>query len=251
MLELEGKSVFVAGGSGLLGSAISRRFSECGAEVGIGYAHDQPAAEKLSADLRHTGEQAVAIHVDVRSSESIKRALDYFCAPRGGSLDIVVNCAGINRPVDFDETSDSDWDEVVDVNLGGAFKLAKYALPYLASGVSPSIVHIGSASAQIGGPRTAHYAASKSGLSGLSRVAARFGAASAIRSNVVAPGYIESDMADGAMVSPQVAAVVSQIPLGRLARADEVAWTVAFVASPLSSYTTGQTINVNGGLYLT
>jgi 3-oxoacyl-[acyl-carrier protein] reductase len=138
---------------------------------------------------------------------------------------------------------------ILDTNLKGPFVCAQVFLPLLADAGGGSIVHIGSVSGQYGGPRTAHYAASKAGLISLAQVVARFGAQYNVRSNTVAAGLIASDMAAAGMAAASVQKAAEGIILKRMGRAQEVADAVVFLASEASSYITAQTINVNGGLY--
>ena len=166
-----------------------------------------------------------------------------------GGFSVLVNNAGINKPTDFDQVTDEDWDQILAVNLRGPFACSQVALPYLRDAGGGSIIHIGSVSGQYGGPRTAHYAASKAGLISLSQVIARFGAKSKIRSNVVAAGLIQSEMAAAGLASAAVQKAADSIVLGRMGTPSEVGDAVAFLASDASSYITAQTINVNGGLY--
>jgi 3-oxoacyl-[acyl-carrier protein] reductase len=168
---------------------------------------------------------------------------------RLGAISILVNNAGVNRPTDFDKIEDADWDFILDTNLKGPFVCAQVFMPLLAQSGNGSIVHIGSVSGQYGGPRTAHYAASKAGLISLAQVIARFGAQHGVRSNTIAAGLIASDMAEAAMASPAVQRASESILLKRFGSTREVADAVVFLASDASSYVTAQTINVNGGLY--
>jgi 3-oxoacyl-[acyl-carrier protein] reductase len=170
-------------------------------------------------------------------------------ARRFGAISILVNNAGVNKPTDFDQVGDADWDSVLGVNLKGPFICAQTFLPLLKEAGDSSIVHIGSVSGQYGGPRTAHYAASKAGLISLAQVIARFGAAYGIRSNTVAAGIIASEMGQAGLAAASVQKAAESILLGRTGLAREVADAVVFLASPASSYITAQTLNVNGGLY--
>lgn len=166
-----------------------------------------------------------------------------------GPASILVNNAGVNKPTDFDQIEDGDWDFVLETNLKGPFLVAQLFLPLLKQAHGASVIHIGSVSGQYGGPRTAHYAASKAGLISLSQVLARFGAPHAIRSNVVAAGLIASEMAAGGLQAASVQKAAENILLKRLGTPREVGDAVTFLASDASSYITAQTLNVNGGLY--
>ncbi len=160
-----------------------------------------------------------------------------------------MNNAGVNKPTDFDQVTDADWDWILSVNLKGPFICSQVFLDRIAKAGGGAIVHIGSVSGQYGGPRTAHYAASKAGLISLSQVIARFGAGKGVRSNVVAAGLIQSDMAAAGMAAGAVQKAAENILLKRMGSAREVADAVAFLASDEASYITAQTVNVNGGLY--
>ena len=243
MNALNGRAALVTGGSRGIGKAIVKTLARAGARVAFTY---QAARTEADAVARDTG--AVAIEMEVTNRASVQSALETALA-KLGSLSILVNNAGINKPTDFDQVTDDDWDEILAVNLKGPFVCSQLALPYLRRAGGGSIVHIGSVSGQYGGPRTAHYAASKAGLISLSQVIARFGAKWNIRSNVVAAGLIRSEMAAAGMAAPAVAKAAENIVLGRLGTADEVADAVVFLAGDASRYITAQTINVNGGLY--
>jgi 3-oxoacyl-[acyl-carrier protein] reductase len=160
-----------------------------------------------------------------------------------------VNNAGINKPTDFDHISDADWDMILDANLKGPFITSQVFLPLMKDAGGGAITHIGSVSGQYGGPRTAHYAASKAGLISLAQVVARFGAQYSVRSNTVAAGLIASDMAAAGMANGAVQKAAETIVLKRLGTPQEVADAVVFLSSDAASYITAQTLNVNGGLY--
>ena len=185
--------------------------------------------------------------MDVTNRASIEQAAKQAAA--FGPISILVNNAGINKPTDFDQISDGDWDTILNVNLAGPFRVSQVFLPLLQAAGGGAITHIGSVSGQYGGPRTAHYAASKAGLVSLAQVIARFGAPHGVRSNTVAAGLIASDMAAAGMASPAVQKAAETIILKRLGTPQEVADAVVFLSSDAASYITAQTLNVNGGLY--
>ncbi len=243
MNTLEGRGAFVTGGGSGIGQAIVKKLTAAGARVAFTYRAMRTEADAVA---RETG--ALPVEMEVTDRASVHNAIETAQA-KLGSLSILVNNAGINKPTDFDQIADDDWDHILAVNLKGPFVCSQVALPHLRRAGGGSIIHIGSVSGQYGGPRTAHYAASKAGLISLSQVIARFGAKWNIRSNVVAAGLIQSEMAAAGMAAPAVAKVAENIVLGRLGTADEVADAVAFLASDASRYITAQTINVNGGLY--
>lgn len=245
---LKGRTVFVTGGSRGIGKAIVRRLAEAGANLAFTYREKKDEALSLQRALANADCASLAIEMDVSDRKSVEAAMAT-AVERFGAFAVLVNNAGINKPTDFDQVTDADWDQILAVNLRGPFVCSQVALAYLKQAGGGSIVHIGSVSGQYGGPRTAHYAASKAGLISLSQVIARFGAKWNIRSNVVAAGLIQSDMAAAGLASAAVAKAADSIVLGRLGTGAEVADAVAFLASDASGYITAQTINVNGGLY--
>ena len=246
--SLAGKRAFVTGGSRGIGRAIAKNLARAGADVAFSYRERRDEAEKALADIESLGRRGLALPMDVADRASVEAAAKDAQAALG-SLSILVNNAGINKPTDFDQVTDSDWDQILSTNLKGPFVCAQVFLPLLAKSGGGSVIHIGSVSGQYGGPRTAHYAASKAGLISLAQVIARFGAQHNVRSNVVAAGLIQSDMATAGMQAASVQKAAEQILLKRFGTTDEVADAVVFLASDASSYITAQTLNVNGGLY--
>ena len=247
-MNLTGKAALVTGGSRGIGEAIGEALARAGADVALTYARRKDAGEAVAARLAQEGGRAIAVPMDVRDRASVRAAIRA-AEERFGGLDVLVNNAGINKPTDFDRVADADWDEILAVNLKGPFVCSQEALPALRRRGGGSIVMIGSVSGQYGGPRTAHYAASKAGLISLAQVIARFGAKDNVRCNTVAAGYIDTAMGQAGLASGAVAKVAEGILLGRLGTPEEVAQAVVFLASDAASYVTAQVLNVNGGLY--
>ncbi len=245
--SLTGKNAVVTGGSRGIGRAIALGLAEAGADVVLTFRENRGEAEKAAKQIESVGRRALVLQMDVTKRASVAAAAK---EARGfGPISILVNNAGINKPTDFDQVTDEDWDTILATNLRGPFVCAQTFLPLIAEAGGGSIVHIGSVSGQYGGPRTAHYAASKAGLISLAQVIARFGAPKNVRSNTVAAGLIASDMAAAGMAAASVQKAAEGIILKRLGLTREVADAVVFLASDASSYITAQTINVNGGLY--
>lgn len=245
--SLAGKNAVVTGGSRGLGRAIALGLAEAGADVVLTYRERRDEATAAVHEIERLGRRAIALQMDVTGRASV--AATARDARAFGPISILVNNAGINKPTDFDRIADEDWDSILAANLKGPFLCAQIFLPLLKETGGGSIVHIGSVSGQYGGPRTAHYAASKAGLISLAQVIARFGAKDNVRSNVVAAGLIASEMAAAGMAAASVQKAAEGIVLKRLGAPCEVADAVVFLASDASSYITAQTINVNGGLY--
>jgi NAD(P)-dependent dehydrogenase (short-subunit alcohol dehydrogenase family) len=245
---LKGRNAVVTGGSRGIGRSIALRLADAGANVAVTYRERADSAQGVVREIEGKGRVAAALKMDVTDRASVERAARD-ARDALGPISILVNNAGINKPTDFDRVTDEDWDAVLSTNLKGPFVCAQAFLPHLAGTGNGAIVHISSVSGQYGGPRTAHYAASKAGLISLAQVIARFGAACNVRSNTVAAGLIQSEMAGAAMTAPSVQKAAENILLRRLGAPSEVADAVVFLASDSSSYITAQTLNVNGGLY--
>lgn len=245
--SLSGKCAVVTGGSRGIGRAIALGLAEAGADVFLTYREKQAEAAEVAGAIAATGRRALAVPMDVTDRASVEETARQ--AQGFGPVSILVNNAGINKPTDFDQVSDSDWDMILDANLKGPFIVSQVFLPLLKTAGGGAITHIGSVSGQYGGPRTAHYAASKAGLISLAQVIARFGAQHNVRSNTVAAGLIASEMAAAGMASAAVQKAAETIVLKRLGTPQEVADAVVFLSSDAASYITAQTLNVNGGLY--
>ncbi len=248
-MKLRGKTVLVTGGAGGIGQAICCEFANQGAKVAFTYKSNVSSSQELRSKLEKANAFLGCYKVDVRDRagvEAVKKDLEKKI-PEG--ITTLVNNAGVNKPADFDSITDLDWDDILSVNLKGVFIVSQIFFPFLARSGNSSIVNIGSVSGQYGGPRTAHYAASKAGLVSLSQVMARFGSDKGIRSNTLAVGLIHSDMGAAGLVAPSVKKAAENIISGRLGSYQEVANSAVFLASDDSSYVTAQTLNVNGGLY--
>ena len=245
--SLSGKCAVVTGGSRGIGAAIALGLADAGADVLLTYREKHAQAHEVAQQIEAKGRRALAVQMDVTHRLAVEQAAQQ--ARAFGPIQILVNNAGINKPTDFDQVTDDDWDMILDANLKGPFVVAQVFLPLLKAAGGGAITHIGSVSGQYGGPRTAHYAASKAGLISLAQVIARFGAPSNIRSNTVSAGLIASEMAAAGMASAAVQKAAETIMLKRMGTPSEVADAVVFLSSDAASYITAQTLNVNGGLY--
>ena len=248
MMDLKGKKAMITGASRGIGRTVAIKLAEAGADIAFTYKTSDIEANKTKAAIRALGQECLIYKADVRDRIAMAQVFGAIDS-HWGRLDILVNNAGINIPTDFDKIQDEDWDEVLSVNLKGPFICTQMALPLLGKNGNASVINIGSVSGQYGGPRTAHYAASKAGLISLSQVIARFGANRGIRSNTIAAGIIASEMGSAGISAPSVAKAAENILLGRLGDFEDVALAAVFLASDDSKYITAQTINVNGGLY--
>lgn len=248
MHKLTGKVALITGGSRGIGRTIAIECAKSGARIALTYRESSRDAELTKDIINEVGQECLIFRADVRDRIAMAKVLDRI-ATKWGKLNILVNNAGVNKPTDFDKIADEDWDEIIAVNLKGPFICTQMALPLLVKSNGASVINIGSVSGQYGGPRTAHYAASKAGLISLSQVIARFGASLGIRSNTIAVGIIASDMGSAGLSAPSVIKASENILLGHLGTFEDVALAVVYLASDDSKYITAQTINVNGGLY--
>ncbi|WP_320173192.1 3-oxoacyl-ACP reductase family protein [Maridesulfovibrio sp.] len=248
MQRLKDKIALVTGGGRGIGKAISHKLAAEGAQVILTWVNDRESAQQTATEISEEGGTARIMQLEVSNADSVDAVVADITANEG-RLDILVNNAGINDPQDFDKITPEEWDRILSVNLKGPFLCTQRCLGLLKKSKGSSVINIGSVSGQYGGPRTAHYAASKAGLISMTQVAARFGAQWNIRCNTVAAGLVISDMADAGLQNPAVQKAAENVLLKRFAAASEVADSVAYLASNESSYITAQTINVNGGLY--
>jgi NAD(P)-dependent dehydrogenase (short-subunit alcohol dehydrogenase family) len=256
--RLHGRVAFVTGGTRGIGAAIGRSLAEQGAQVAAGYSRDQENARSFVDDLGKEGLNASIHQGNVGSADDCRRTVNEVIAQHG-RLDILVNNAGITIDKTVLKMTDEDWYKVLAVNLSGAFFMSQAVLPHMIDRGSGRIINISSIIGEMGNIGQANYAASKSGLFGLTKTMAREAAFQlnkagkldddgiGITVNTVAPGYIATEMVE-AVPEKALDRIRSQIPLGRLGRPDEVARVVHFLAADQSSYITGTIFAVNGGM---
>lgn len=245
---LDGKVALVTGGSRGIGRQVSLRLAQMGAQVGINYVSNSSAAEQTIADIEQAGGSAFLAPFDVSDSEAVQSAVKEITGTHK-AIDILVNNAGITRDGLMARMKDDDWDQVLNTNLKSAFICTKAAMRGMMKNRWGRIINMTSVIGFLGNAGQVNYAAAKAGLVGLTKSMARELASRGVTVNCVAPGYIVTDMTSELSEDIQEA-IKAQVPLGTLGQPEDVAAAVAYLASPESGYVTGQTLHVNGGMYM-
>jgi 3-oxoacyl-[acyl-carrier protein] reductase len=245
---LEGKVALVTGASRGIGRAIAIGLAEAGADVVVNYAGSEQAAEEVVCHIEGLGRRSFKVKANVASSseveEMVKQTLERF-----QKIDIMVNNAGITRDNLIMRMKEEEFDHVIDTNLKGVFNCIKAVTRPMMKQRSGKIINISSVVGVLGNAGQANYVAAKAGVIGLTKSAARELASRNIAVNAVAPGFIETDMTDK-LTAEQRESMLQQIPFARLGQPEDIARVVRFLASDDSAYMTGQTIHVDGGMYM-
>ena len=242
MFDLTGKTALVTGASGGIGEAVARALHAQGATVVL----HGTRAEKLEALQKDLGARAFALAVDLSDRDAVAGLVDAASA-LAGPLSILVNNAGITRDGLLMRMKDDDWDSVLEVNMTASMSLCRAAMRGMMKARTGRIISISSVVGVTGNAGQTNYAASKAGMIGFSKSLAAEVASRGLTVNVVAPGFIETPMTD-VLDESQKSALLTRVPAGRLGHADEIAATVAFLASDEAAYITGATLHVNGGM---
>jgi 3-oxoacyl-[acyl-carrier protein] reductase len=242
-VNLTGKTALITGGTKGIGRGIALALARAGADVAVAYRQDGEAADVLATELKELGGDHHVIQADVTQPDDVDRLIGE-CRTRLGSLDTVVNNAGVISFVPADKLPLDEWQRMIASNLTAAFLVSQRALPLLGEG--SSVINIGSAAAFLGMPLRTHYTAAKAGLVGLTRSMVKELGPRGIRVNVVSPGPVETDD-DEEKYAGLRQGYAPQVPLRRLGYVEDVAGVVLFLASDLSRYVTGANIPVDGG----
>ncbi|AXY01450.1 3-oxoacyl-ACP reductase FabG [Vibrio alfacsensis] len=244
MMNLEGKIALVTGASRGIGRAIAELLVERGATV-IGTATSESGAAAISEYLGANGKGLALNVTDVESIEATLKTIN----EEFGAIDILVNNAGITRDNLLMRMKDDEWNDIINTNLTPIYRMSKAVLRGMMKKRSGRIINVGSVVGTMGNAGQTNYAAAKAGVIGFTKSMAREVASRGVTVNTVAPGFIETDMTK-ALNDDQRSATLSNVPAGRLGDPREIASAVVFLASPEAAYITGETLHVNGGMYM-
>ncbi|SFB57878.1 3-oxoacyl-[acyl-carrier-protein] reductase [Cohnella sp. OV330] len=246
--DLSGKAALVTGASRGIGRAIALALAEAGCDVAVNYAGGESAARETANAIEALGRKAILVQANVGKAAEfdamVQTAIEAF-----GKLDILVNNAGITRDNLIMRMKEEEFDAVIETNLKGVFNGIKAVTRPMMKQRYGRIINISSVVGVLGNAGQANYVAAKAGVIGLTKSAARELASRGITVNAVAPGFIETDMTDK-LPADLREAMLKDIPLGRMGRPEEIASSVLYLASDSASYMTGQTIHVDGGMYM-
>lgn len=246
MIDLSEKVALVTGGSRGIGRAIALQLAAQGADVAVNYRGNAAAAQAVVEQIEGMGRRAIAVQADVADSEAVQAMVKTVSQALGGPH-IVVNNAGITRDTLLMRMKESDWNEVLDTNLKGAFNVIKAVQRPMMKGRYGRIVNITSIAGVSGNAGQANYASAKAGLIGLTKSVAKELGSRNITCNAVAPGFIPTDLTAD-LSEALIAQAVELTPLGRLGTVDDIAQAVTFLASDAAAFITGQVLKVDGGM---
>ena len=247
MSQLTNQIAVVTGAGRGIGRAIALKFAGAGADV-VCISRTQENSDKVAAEVKALGRKSWALAVDVADANAVNAAADKILADCG-KIDILVNNAGVTRDGLLMRMSDADWDTVLNTNLKGAFLMTKAFSRAFIKQRSGRIINISSVIGLIGNPGQANYAASKAGLIGFTQSFAKEVASRSITVNVIAPGFIETDMTSE-LTEELKATILKQIPMGKMGTGDDIADAALFLAGPGAKYITGQVLTVDGGMVM-
>ena len=249
-MQCAGKIVLVTGAQQGIGRAMAVEFAAAGADIAVNWLDDQDAAEQVANQVRGCGRRAILVKADMAQIEQV-RSMVSAAQDALGPIDVLVNNAGVFPRVPFLEMTENDWDYVLDVNLKGSCFCAQSVAKAMVSAGRPGvIINLTSGAAFRSSPRGVHYVASKGGVLSMTRAMALELAPYRIRVNAIAPGLTDTAQPRYGSSEAELADMARAIPLGRMARPEDIARAAIFLASDSAGFVTGQTLHVNGGSYL-
>ena len=245
-IDLSGSVALVTGASRGIGAVIARRLAEAGVKVGVNYLSSPESAEEVVSSIISAGGEALMVEGDVSQEKPAKSTVQQVVS-NWGRIDILVNNAGINRDRLLLRMNTDDWDQVIQVDLRGAFLCTRFVMPHLIKQRSGRVVNISSVVGISGNPGQANYAAAKAGLIGFTKSVAREVASRNVTVNALAPGYITTGMVEKLSEAAREK-ILSRIPMGRFGVAEDVSEAVVFLCSKGASYITGEVLTIDGGM---
>lgn len=248
-IDLSGQVALVTGGSRGIGKSAAIYLAKAGADVVFSYAKDKKAAEITFGEIEKTGQKGLAVKTDVSKFPEVEKLVESTIA-KFGRIDILVTNAGIWEEAKIEKMSPEKLARTVETNLYGTFYPITLCVPHMKKQRSGSIITVSSTAGQRGEPFHSHYAATKGAVISLTKSLAPELAPFGIRVNCVAPGWVDTDMSHAALVGKDKKKILSLIPVGRAATAEEIAGAILFLASGLSTFVVGEVLNVNGGAVL-
>jgi 3-oxoacyl-[acyl-carrier protein] reductase len=249
MIDFQGKTALITGGSRGIGAATAKLFARLGADVAINYRANKNEAKKVEADIERLGKHCLVVKADIGKRTDCENLVKA-AVGKYGKIDVLINNAGIWTEAAIEDMTDNTLDRLLDINLKGCFYTTTAAVPYMKKQKSGNIIFIASTAAQRGEAFHSHYAASKGALIALTKSLSSELAGYNIRVNCVAPGWVDTDMSHEALIGPDAPKILSLIPLGRAATAEEIAGPIVFLASDWAGFVDGEVLNVNGGAVL-
>lgn len=248
MGKLNGKTAVVTGASRGIGRAIALQLAAEGANVVVNFSGSEQKASEVVQEIQNLGAQAIAVQANISDSESVQQLMNA-AIEQFGAIDVLVNNAGITRDNLLMRMKEDEWDEVINTNLKGVFLCTKAVTRQMMKQRAGRIINISSIVGVMGNAGQANYVAAKAGVIGLTKTTARELASRNILVNAIAPGFISTEMTD-TLPEDVKSSMLTQIPLAKLGNPEDVAKAVVFLASDDASYMTGQTLHIDGGMYM-
>lgn len=248
MGKLDGKTAIVTGASRGIGRAIALQLASEGANVVVNFSGSEQKASEVVEEIQNLGSQAIAVQANISDSDSVQQLMNA-TQEQFGSIDILVNNAGITRDNLLMRMKEDEWDDVINTNLKGVFLCTKAVTRQMMKQRAGRIINISSIVGVMGNAGQANYVAAKAGVIGLTKTTARELASRNILVNAIAPGFITTEMTE-TLPEDVKSAMLTQIPLAKLGKPEDIAKAVVFLASDDASYMTGQTLHIDGGMYM-
>ncbi|MEW5920309.1 MAG: 3-oxoacyl-ACP reductase family protein [Bacillota bacterium] len=246
-MRLKNRVAIITGSSRGIGKAIALEMAKEGAKVAINYLSNEEKAQSVVKKIEKEGGKAIAVKADVSKRDEVRKMIA-FTVEKFGTMDVLVNNAGILQQKPFETITDAEWDKMFEINMKGPFICCQESIPFMLKNKFGRIINISSIGGQWGGHLAVHYSAAKAGIISLTRSLAKIYAKDGINTNCISPGLVLTEMSAAEMETEAGREKLKSIPINRPASPEEIARIAVFLASEDGSYMTGQTINANGGM---